>query len=152
MFDPATISAALTSVKTIIGLLKNANDAQLAMTISSEIASLQGKLIDVQQQVLATQAESDELRAENNRLKATTFHHGVSWRARLEDTEDGPFCPICIAEGKDMRLMLRQHVDQTGASLHFQCPKSHGEQGAARDPVYSLPRELVPEGRYAARR
>jgi hypothetical protein len=50
MFDPTSITAALGSAKVIIDLLKNANDAQLAMKISSEVANLQGRLIDVQQQ------------------------------------------------------------------------------------------------------
>jgi hypothetical protein len=50
MFDPSTISAALGSANAILDLLKNANDAKLAMAISTEVANVQGKLIDVQQQ------------------------------------------------------------------------------------------------------
>jgi hypothetical protein len=42
MFDPASISAALGSVKAILDLLKGANDAQLAIRISSEVANVQG--------------------------------------------------------------------------------------------------------------
>lgn len=154
MFDPASIGAALTSAKAILELLKNANDAQLAMKISGEVATLQGRLIDVQQQVLATQTENEQLRAENQRFKTFRFHHNVSWRAQPDGTEDGPFCPVCVAEGRDMRLMLRAHVDQTGTLLHFQCPKSHSEPGAVRDlgrgreAVYSIPRELLPNDRY----
>jgi hypothetical protein len=34
MFDPASIGAALTSVKAILELLRNASDAQLAMKIN----------------------------------------------------------------------------------------------------------------------
>jgi hypothetical protein len=58
MFDPASINAALSSVKSIFDLLKNANDAQLAMKISSEVANVQGRLIDVQQQALALQNDN----------------------------------------------------------------------------------------------
>jgi hypothetical protein len=63
MFDPASIGAALTSVKALYDLAKNANDAQLAMKISSEVANIQGRLIDVQQQTLALQTENQELKA-----------------------------------------------------------------------------------------
>jgi hypothetical protein len=141
MFDPLSIGAALTSIKAILDLLKNANDAQLAMKITSEIGSLQGRLIEVQQQVLAAQAESDELRAENQRLKTSVFHHGVTWRKLPDGTEDGPFCPTCVGEGRDnMRLILAPHVDQSGALLHFLCPTNNDR--------YQLPKELVPNDRY----
>ena len=56
MFDPASIVAALTSARNILDLAKNANDAHLAMKISSEVANVQGRLIDVQQQTLALQS------------------------------------------------------------------------------------------------
>jgi len=49
MLDPASISAALGSAKAILDLLKGANDAQLAIRISGEVANVQGRLIDVQQ-------------------------------------------------------------------------------------------------------
>jgi hypothetical protein len=71
MFDPASISAALSSIKVILDLAKNANDAQLAMKISSEIANLQGRLIDVQQQALELQNENHELQTLIRTLKDT---------------------------------------------------------------------------------
>lgn len=64
MFDPASLGAALTSAKVILDPAKGANDAQLAMRISSEIANLQGRLIDVQQQALSLQSENQQLREE----------------------------------------------------------------------------------------
>jgi hypothetical protein len=84
MIDPATISAALTSVKAILDLAKNANDAQLAMKISSEVANVQGRLIDVQQQALSIQDENQRLREENRQLKA-----------QLADTAQAEPCPSC---------------------------------------------------------
>jgi prophage DNA circulation protein len=84
MFDPTTINAALTSVKAILDLLKNANDAQLAMKISSEVANVQGKLIDVQQQALALQNDNQTLRDEIKNLKA-----------KLADTIQAEACPGC---------------------------------------------------------
>lgn len=50
MFDPFSMAAALGSLKAIIELVRNANDAQLAMKISGEVANIQGMLIDAQQQ------------------------------------------------------------------------------------------------------
>ena len=64
MIDPTSIGAALASAKTIIDLLRNANDAQLALKISGEVANLQGRLIDVQQQALALQNENQNLHDE----------------------------------------------------------------------------------------
>jgi hypothetical protein len=52
MADMTAIAGALTSIQTVLALLKNANDGHLAMQISAEIANVQSKLIDVQQQAL----------------------------------------------------------------------------------------------------
>ena len=40
MFDAMTMSSALSSVKAIYDLLKGANDGQLAMRVSSEVANI----------------------------------------------------------------------------------------------------------------
>src|SRR5579863_3702710 len=122
MFDPASMTAALGSAKIILDLLKNANDAQLAMKISSEVASLQGRLIDVQQQTLALQNENHELRDQIRQMtrakeeeNSFQFMHGVYWKTRIirgvhkdeegnqisEQRWEGPFCPLCKdADGK----------------------------------------------------
>lgn len=71
MFDPASITAALGSAKAILELVKSAKDAKLAIGITSEVANVQGRLIDVQQQALALQNENQELRDEVRRMKRT---------------------------------------------------------------------------------
>jgi hypothetical protein len=158
MFDPASIGAALTSAKVILELLRNANDAQLAIKISSEVANVQGRLIDVQQQALALQLENQQLRSEIEKFHSYAFHHSVNWRLLPDGSEDGPFCPVCVSEGLDMRLILRGVVDQTKEFLHLQCPKSHlagvgieGPVGRGRELSYPIPKELVPENRYFVR-
>ena len=88
MFDPATISAALGSVKTILDVLRNANDAQLAMRILGELANVQGKLLDVQQQAIALQNENHGLREEIRQLKT-----------KLEVTVQAAPCPKCLRRG-----------------------------------------------------
>jgi hypothetical protein len=45
--DLSSLSAALASVKTLWDLARNAQDAQLAMKISAELGTIQGKLIDL---------------------------------------------------------------------------------------------------------
>jgi hypothetical protein len=60
MFDASSIAWALTSTKAIVDLIKNANDAQLAIRINSEIASLQGTLLEVQQQALSLNGAQGE--------------------------------------------------------------------------------------------
>jgi hypothetical protein len=157
MFDPAAMGAALGSLKAIADLLRNANDAQLALKISSEVAEVQGKLLDVQQQALALQAENQQLRSENEKFRTYVFHHSVNWRKLPDGSEDGPFCPTCVSEGKDRRLILKDHVDQTQAFWYLYCPTSHVGSSAVRDlsrgrePSYAVPKELVPENRYFVR-
>lgn len=129
MFDPSSIGAAITSAKAILDLLRNANDAQLALKISTEVVHLQSQLLAVQQQALALQSEDQNLRDEIRQMKRAReeensfqFLHGVYWKTSLlapsdEDEEDehghpigrthweGPFCPLCRdVDGKAVRM------------------------------------------------
>lgn len=81
------LNAAIASLNAILSLLKNAKDAQLAMSISREVANLQGKLIDVQQQAIGIQDENQRLRDEIRALKHAAedeesfqFLPGVYWK------------------------------------------------------------------------
>ncbi len=88
MFDPASINAAIASTRAIVDLLKGANDAHLALRISSEVATLQGKLIDVQQQAMALQNDNQALRNEINQLKTS-----------LAESVAADPCPNCRKKG-----------------------------------------------------
>ena len=98
MFDPASISAALGSAKVILDLLKNANDAQLAIKISTEVGNVQGRLIDVQQQALALQNENQDLRDEIRQLKA-----------KLAETVEAQPCPKCLRKGWHVESSAPDH-------------------------------------------
>lgn len=149
LLDPLGITSALSSLKAILDLAKSANDAQLAMKISSEVIEAQSKLFTTQQQALAIFAENRELHKELEKYKIFDFHHSVHWKTRPEEAQDGPFCPVCLAEGIEMRLHLRSpHVD--GRHLNFQCPKVHPGPNT-REPngaTYTIPRELITPDRY----
>jgi hypothetical protein len=141
MFDAASLSAALASLKVIVDLTKSTKDAQLAMTISSEIASIQGKLIDVQQQTLALQDENSQLKEEIRNLKDTSalrarlhFHNGAIWEQEEDGGEAGPYCSSCWTEGK---LRLGQVVSVGRGIVRFRCHEhSHSF-------IFDVPEQLV---------
>lgn len=151
--DITGISAALGSLKVIFDLLKNANDVQLAMKISAEVANIQGQLIDVQQQTLAIQQDNQALRDQLDKFKTFAHHHPVMWRARPDGTEDGPFCPPCNAEHLDMRLTPVPNGDQSRDYWLVWCPKGHVDPRAKpqgfnfprQEATYRVPKNLVPE-------
>lgn len=154
MFDPATIGAALASAKTILDLAKNANDTHLAIRISSAVADVQGKLIEVQQQALNLQQENDRLRADIERSRSYVQHHSAIWKIRPDGTEDGPYCPACMGEGREMRLVLWERADQSRTFWLTHCPKSHldprdkqakGWMPGSTEQSYRTPKELVLE-------
>lgn len=111
MFDPSTMSGAFSSVKVIFDLLKNARDAQLAMKISSEVANIQSRLVDVQQQALALQTENQELKS-----KIQAFNDDKAFRDSLEYDPTGIYkrhgrdglelyCSACLdRDNKRVRL------------------------------------------------
>lgn len=143
MFDMTAVSAALASIKALYDLVRNANDAQLAMRISGEIANIQGRLIDVQQQALALQEENYRLNEELAQLqrsieeeKLLDFKHGVYWRGysvlTLEEDEEGnriselrwegPFCPLCKdVDGKAVRLKDIGPVKEGSKDRSWRC-------------------------------
>jgi hypothetical protein len=154
--DISTIGAALGSVKTIFDLMKTTNDLQLAVKVNSEVANIQGQLITLQQLTLGLQDENQKLKAEIALAKAYTYHHSVSWKKLEDGKEDGPFCPTCLGDGKEMRLQLRPHVDQSGDYLFVWCPKLHidprGKQQTwtpKEESRYKIPRDLVAENYFA---
>ena len=117
MFDPASISAALASVKSILDILKNAKDAQLATKIGGEIANLQGRLIEVQQQALDLQTENQELK---RGLKALTdirdnfeLRQGVYFRSGTQDA----YCPLCMG-AKNNIVPLTKDGDGWMCGIH----------------------------------
>lgn len=140
-------------MKTIYDLLKNVKDAQIAMSISSEVANVQGKLLDAQQQALAIQEENQQLRSEVDKFRSYVQHHSVIWRKLPDGKEDGPFCPVCNGDGRDMRLMLRPYADQAKGGYFLYCPKGHASRPdrsnpfnqTSPEPVYRIPSNLVPE-------
>jgi hypothetical protein len=152
MADLASIGAALGSVKTLFDLAKNAQDTHLAMKISSEVANIQGQLIDLQQQTLAIQQENQQLRAELERFRSSTYHHSVTWKRRPDGTEDGPFCPVCVAENREMRLALVPRVNQSRGYWVLYCPQTHhpveGIQ-TAPGPFFDVPKDLLPENYFS---
>jgi hypothetical protein len=146
MADLASISAALTSVKTMWDLARNLQDTHVAMQISSELGNIQGRLIDVQQQALAVQEENQRLRSELDNYKSLKQHHSVIWRELPDGKEDGPFCPICIAQKREMRLGLNPFADQMLDYWRLYCPQGHvAKQGIqlAPGPFFQVPKSLV---------
>jgi hypothetical protein len=122
MFDPATFGAALTSLKAIIDLARNANDAQLAMRISSEVATIQGRLIDVQQQALALQAENQELKVTIQSFSDDkAFEESLEFDPRGLYKRDGTngseyYCSACWDSGKK-RIRVYGKVEATGTAI-----------------------------------
>jgi hypothetical protein len=154
MAELASIGAALSTVKTLWDLAKNVKDSNVGMKITAELGNIQGQLIEVQQKTISIQQKNQELRDELQRYKSFTFHHSVAWRRLPDSPEDGPFCPICIAESLEMHLLPVNGVDQTREYWFLYCPTAHEKaQGAipAPGPYFHIPKNLVPEGHYAVR-
>jgi hypothetical protein len=140
MLDPTSIMAAVGSLKTILDLALNVKDAQIALRISTAVADAQGRLIDVQQQTLALQADNQLLRDEIRQLKDAAedekrfeFMHGVYWKTRDVETErlgndgdpiievryDGPFCPTC--RDADKKAVRMRYTGASEDKLLFWC-------------------------------
>jgi hypothetical protein len=144
MADLARIGAALGSVNTLWELVRNAQDAQLAMKISAELGNIQGQLIAVQQQVLSAQEESQNLRKEVERYRSFVFHHSASWHQLPSGLEDGPFCPTCLSEGFETRLSIAFRESQSTDYRTLYCPKSAHGSNTMGGMIFEVPKSLIP--------
>lgn len=150
--DATAISAALGSLKTILEMMKGVSDLKLATAVNAEVVNIQAKLIDTQQQTLAIQEENRQLRLEVERSKSYVHHHSVTWKKIHDTKEDGPFCPTCIGEGREMRLTPKPNVSQETDVWFLWCPRGHLDPRAKQqgwgpmkqEQTYRLPKTLVP--------
>jgi predicted nucleotide-binding protein len=105
-FPKGRIRAAFEEVRRVLER-EFANDAQLAMKMSSEVANVPGRLTDVRQQALALQNENQGLRDEIRELNA-----------RLAEAVEAEPCPRCHRKG--------WHVESSEPDLVF------GDLGSSR--------------------
>lgn len=106
----------------ILDLVKNADDARLAMKISSEMVNLQGRLIDVEQQALALQNENQELRDQIRTLKDTSeeskviraqlVHEDNAYFRAVDGQKSGPFCTACWDDARKLTRLTSQGFAQ----------------------------------------
>jgi hypothetical protein len=149
MADLSSLSAALASVKTLWDLAKGTTDAQLAMKISAEVGNIQGQLIDVQQQILTIQQDNQTLHRELDLIRDYKQHDSVVWRRSPEGFEDGPFCPVCLSDGRETRLVVNPDFRPNPGLFNLYCPKAHHASphplSKAPGPYFTVPRHLIPE-------
>jgi hypothetical protein len=157
--DGASIIAALSGLKSIAEIAKTATDTKLALKINSEIADVQARLIEVQQQALALQESNNALRKEIEKSRAYRHHDSVIWKLKEDGKEDGPFCPVCMGEGIEMRLIQAPGYDQSSARSYWSlcCHKcqtklSTKDKQPLRgriEPLYRVPKVLTPDNYFA---
>ncbi|QIR75903.1 hypothetical protein FA592_06520 [Sulfurospirillum diekertiae] len=112
MFDIATISTALGSVKTAIditkllkessGTLQKAEvDLKLAELISS-LADLKMKMADIKDALIESENEKKELKAKLELQAKLQFEMPYYWSIEEDGKKDGPFCQLCYDKEKKL--------------------------------------------------
>jgi hypothetical protein len=135
----SNLTAALSALASLVGLANKSNTVEFNQ-----------KLIELQQRLIAIQGDFATLMDENRRLKEQldaernySFHHSVTWKKLADGSETGPFCPVCMSEGKEVPSRLRGNYTR---GLGFQCVHDHG--GTLSEKTFVLPEELIPKDRY----
>jgi len=120
MFDIATISTALGSVKTAIditkllkessGTLQKAEvDLKLAELISS-LADVKMKMADIKDALMESESEKKELKAKLALQAKLQFEMPYYWTIEEDGKKDGPFCQLCYdKEKKIIRLQNKEN-------------------------------------------
>jgi hypothetical protein len=98
MFDPASITALVHSVKLLGDLGKSINSAQISGQVDSALIDIRSKLLTLGEQALELQADNQQLRTEVETLKANArvvFEGNARWEHLQDGTVDGPLCDAC---------------------------------------------------------
>jgi hypothetical protein len=149
MADFGGIGIALSGLKTMLDLSKNVHDGHIARKISEEVANIQGQLIDVQQQALQIQQANQNLQRELDVIRSYKQHDSVIWRQNPDGSEEGPFCPVCISDSRETRLLINPDYPPNPDFFSLYCPKAHHESphrlSKAPGPYFNVPKNLIPE-------
>jgi len=143
--DPVTgfaaVSGLLNVLKEVTGIAKGVNSGEL----NSRIADMQLKVLDVQEKLLALQADNFRLTEANRKLQSDADRRGcvvfldhAQWEKNEDGTEDGPFCPSCWSgDGILHRAAIRE---TDGQVVLYKCSK-HSESY-----YFRVPAQLVKSG------
>ena len=142
--DLDNLSKALAALGSLVGLAGKANTVEY----NRNVIEMQQALIATQRDMQALMDENTRLHSELAGLQSRIFHHSVEWKRNVDGQEDGPFCPICRADGQDMPLRFRGAHNTNAELAIFSCPKEHKAPGRGWEITYEIPKRLVRIGRY----
>ncbi len=142
MFDIATISTALGSVKTAIditkllkessGTLQKAEvDLKLAELINS-LADVKIKMADIKEALLESENEKKELKAKLTLQAKLEFEMPYYWTIEKDGKKDGPFCQLCYDKEKKL---IRLQDSNNGEWSCLAC-KGYFRDKNYMEPVY----------------
>lgn len=116
MVDISALGAALSSLKVLYDLAKNANDASLATKISAAVADLQGRILDVQIQAQGLLEENIKLKEQVAELQAALKQKEEMKFAKgaYYTTDSGPYCQHCW-EGDRKAIRLSRIMPSPGS-------------------------------------
>ena len=131
--------AATSALSSLIGLAGKADTVEY----NRQVIELQRALMEAQVAMQKLTSRCSELEAQSQ----WTFHHSVDWKLNLDGTEDGPYCPICRADGKVMPLAVSRGIPKDQTQRGFVCPIEH-ERTIRTSSSYYVPSHLVKDNRY----
>jgi uncharacterized Zn finger protein (UPF0148 family) len=128
--DMATISTAVTSVKTAIDIAKTLKDSddlfekaeiklQLAELISS-LADAKMQIAEVQEELITSDKERNELKEKLSLKENLIFERPYYVIKQNDNKNDGPFCQICY--DNDNKFIRLHDCNINGA---WNCPVCH---------------------------
>jgi len=102
MVDIATITGTISGVlgvlREVVGLARKAGNHEL----NEKVADLQGRILDIQTQLIELTNDNQALRQRISDLDQATeigkemkYEESVYWRVQDNKRIDGPFCPVC---------------------------------------------------------
>lgn len=147
MFDIATISTAVGSVKTAIeiaklikessGSLQKAElDLKLAELITS-LADVKLQMADIKDALTESEKEKKELKDKLEIRRKLEFEMPYYWHNQDDGTKDGPFCQLCY--DKDKKLIRLQDA-KDGEWYCLSCQSSFRDKNYVKPQPRSIRR------------
>jgi hypothetical protein len=149
MLEIAAFTGALSSLGALIKVANESKNVEMTgklIELQQKILGMQGDFGEMQQKVFELQQQNRELTESVARKNQYEHRFNAIWRKDDSGKYLGPFCPVCIANDKEVPLKPRGTDLPAGPVIGMTCQIFHSDCGNAIPISYVIPKDSLPEG------
>ena len=148
MLEIAAFTGALSSLGALIKVANEGKNTEMTgklIELQQKLLGMQGDFGEMQQRLFELQQQNRELTESVARKNQYEHRFNAIWRKDDSGKYLGPFCPICITNGKEVPLKPKAVELPPGPVLGMACQIYHPDGTSTWPILYVIPKESLPE-------